>query len=429
MADTFTRGPQRARNHRMPPFEGRFGQMAVGFYRLEWNEDGYPCRRQDDGTLYEHPIYPVYAIKHYLRQMRPADAEATLRAVDIVANAAVERMEEFEGALVRWYEPGGGARLFERHYSALTQGYYAEHLWMAGEALGQQHLKDAARRCFLALTVPREQGGVLYEDVHGVSIAEVPQAPNSYILNGWQSALFAAWQYHERSGDQAAHDLVQSSARTMAKLLPAFDAPEVANSRYGLTGFAYLRIVGADLGDTSLTVPGEGDFGLTEFRSRWANHRVNQRQVNLVFSLAPAEDNVVHLEVDRPASVELHLGRYSPLSTSPVNAVWERIGDVSPENGSLAIPREVVARIVYPTNFVKVIDGVNTNVYHPVHIRRLRHLAAATGLDEMETWADHWTEAMCRWSAMPLYRGLAASPVGPGRESPVSVEELGGGPG
>ncbi|MDA1368151.1 D-glucuronyl C5-epimerase family protein [Glycomyces algeriensis] len=411
----------------MPPFEGRFGQMAAGFYRLEWNEDGYPCRRQDDGTLYEHPIYPVYAIKHYLRQMRPADAELLLPAVDIVANAAVDRMEEFEGALVRWYEPGGGARLFERHYSALTQGYYAEHLWMAGEALGQPRLKDAARRCFLALTVPRERGGVLYKDVHGVSIAEVPQMPNSYILNGWQSALFAAWQYHERSGDQAASELVQASVRTMAEMLPAFDAPEVANSRYGLTGFAYLRTVGADLGDAKVTVPGEGEFGLTEHRSRWANHRTGPRQANLVFSLASAEDNTVHLDVDRPAAVELQLGRYDPLSAAPVDGVWEQIGEVTPEDGVVAIPRRVVERIVHPTNFVKVIDGLHTNVYHPVHIRRLRHLAAATGVEGLEKWADHWTEAMGRWSGMPLYRGLAATPIEPGRESPVPVEELSGG--
>ncbi|MFG3343183.1 D-glucuronyl C5-epimerase family protein [Glycomyces sp. NPDC048151] len=409
----------------MPPFEGHFAEMAAGFYRLEWNDSGYPCRRQENGKLYEHPIYPVYAIKHYLRQVRPENADEILRAVAVVADAAVERMEEFEGALVRWYEAGGGARLYERHYSALTQGYYAEQLWAAAEATGQEHLKEAARRCFKALTVPREQGGVLYRDVHGVSIAEVPQAPNSYILNGWQSALYAAWQYYERSGDPAARDLVLESTRTMAAMLPDFDAPEVANSRYGLTGFAYLRTVGADLGGVTVTVPGEGEFGLTEHRSRWANHRTGPRQVNLLFSLASREDNTVHLDVDRPAAVELHLGRYDPLAAAPVDCQWERIGTVTPEDGTLAIPRNLVERIVSPTNFVKKIAGVQTNVYHSVHVRRLRHLAEATGLPELDAWADRWTAAMHRWGGMPLYSGLGLSPIEPGRPSPVPVEEFG----
>lgn len=411
---------------RMPSFTGRFADMAGGFYRLEWNEDGYPCRRQDDGSLWEHPIYPVYVLMNYLRQMKDSPSAELREAIRSVATTTVSRMEDFEGALVRWYEPGGGARLFERHYSALTQGYYAEQLWLAAEAVGDDALKEAARRSFLALTVPQEKGGVLYRDAHGVSIAEVPQQPNSYILNGWQSALHSAWQYFQRSGDDVARELVMSSAATMASLLPAYDAPEVANSRYGLTGFAYLRTSDTDLIDARLVVPGEGVFGLTGHRSRWANHRIDERRVNLVFSLASPGPNIVELEVARPAKVELHLGAYDPLSSAPVRTAWERIGTVTPAAGRLEIPREILKRIVYPTNFLKRIDGVNTNVYHPIHVRRLRQLAEITGEAAFHEWADRWAAAMSRWGTMPIYEGLASTVVVAGEAAVAPVSELSG---
>jgi hypothetical protein len=405
----------------MPAFSKEFSKMASDFYKISWTKDGYPGKLQDDGSIWEHPIYPIYVLDDYMQQYEELPSEEMRKALDSVAHAAVERMQSHEGALVFWYEPGNGARLFEKHYSALTQGYYAERLWKAGVILDDKSLLEAASKAFLALTVPHEKGGVLYSDKNGISIAEVPQEPNSYILNGWQSALVSSWKYYELSGDPIAYDLVKNSSKTMEKLLPLYDAPKQSNSRYGLTGFTYLRTIDADLNDVSVSIPSEGTFGLTNYESRWANHRVNERQVNIVFSLASyPSSNQVTLDVSEPTKVQLYVGDYDPISSSPVNNRWVTVGEVDENSNTLDIPWDLVEQIVYPTNFVKVIDGRNTNVYHPIHINRLRELREITDSDEFTAWADKWEKSMCTWG--DLYPGLDARGFSGGR--PIQNDEL-----
>jgi hypothetical protein len=390
----------------MPPFTEEWASLASDFYKITWTNDGYPGKLQDDGSIWEHPIYPIYVLNDYLLQYQEKPTDELREALKVVSHAAVKRMQAHEGALVFWYEPGNGARLFKKHYSALTQGYYADTLWQVGELLEDESLLEASRKSFLALTIPHDKGGVLFRDKNGVSIAEVPQEPNSYILNGWQSALVSAWKYYELSGDPIAQDLVIESSKTMKKLLPLYDAPDGKNSRYGLTGFTYLRTTNSDLKNFSVSIPTEGEFYLTNYESRWANHRVNKRQVNLVVSKASYPDPiVVSIEVDSPTKVELFVGDYDPLSSSPVNEKWVEIGSVDSTSPTLVIPWELVDRIVYPTNFLKVIDGKNTNVYHSIHINRLAELQSITSDPEFGLWSDKWAGYLCSWN--DLYPGLS----------------------
>ena len=61
----------------------------------------------------------------------------------------------------------------------------------------------------------------------------------------------------------------------------------------------------------------------------------------------------------------------------------------------------------YPTNFIKKIEGKNTNVYHVIHILRLRSLAEWTGNPVFTQWADKWQGYVCDWSTMAIYKGLS----------------------
>ncbi|MDP3891211.1 D-glucuronyl C5-epimerase family protein [Nocardioides sp.] len=408
----------------MPAFTGSFADMAEDFYRITWTDDGYPAR--DDG--FEHPLYPIYVLNNFMGQYEAEPTEELRDAIATVARAAVERMEEHEGALVFWYEPGGGARLYDKHYSALTQGYYSEVLARVGQLLEEDDLLDAAERSFLALLVPDDKDGVLYEDRHGLSVAEVPQRPNSYILNGWQSALASAWGYWELTGDVRAKDLVSRSAATMAKVLPLYDAAVVANSRYGLTGYVYLRTTETGIADLTVEVPGEGAIGLTEVDepSRWQNHRVDEQQVNVVLSRASwPRKNVIEVSVDRTTTVQALVGAYDPLSAGAADQKWIDIGEVGPDGPRLEVPWEVVDQVLHPTNFIKEIDGKNTNVYHPIHVQRLAQIAGFTGLRELETWSKKWASYMCRWGDMGLYDGLHSRPVPGGRPADVDVLPVG----
>jgi hypothetical protein len=418
----------------MPAFSESFEGLATDYYRIAWSQDGYPGREEADGSVYEHPIYPIYVLQDYIKQWSEHPTTELENGIGTVAQAAVERLDRFRGALVMWYEPDpSAARLYRRHFSALTQSYYALWLYKAGDVLKDQRLKRAAGEAIDSLFIPVERGGVLHRDSRGISLAEVPQEPNSLILNGWQSALMSIHGYGELSGSLRAAGFVKRSAKAMARLLPLYDVPNLANSRYGLTGFLYVRLslserVSVRLERMSVTVPGEGSFDVMSVPdpSRWQNHLVaedfddgwmasTQARANIVVSLAslPRHNRIgLDLDAQRPvdAKLEAFVGRYDPLTSASLDGRWMEVGRLRIGRGTsrtqIALPWRVVRSAAYPTNFAKVIEGHNTNVYHTTHIRRLEELAEVTGIRKLSNWAHKWKSYMCRWGEMKTYEGL-----------------------
>jgi hypothetical protein len=219
----------------------------------------------------------------------------------------------------------------------------------------------------------------------------------------------------------------------MAEVLPLYDAERLTNSRYGLTGFVYLRLrtdgTPTRVLDARVEVPGEGSFPAPpRSGSRWQNYlfeedlepdgttlRGSSVQMNVVLSRAsrPAR-NRLRFTLDAPEAVdvvvEAYVGRYDPLKSSPVDPRWTEVASVTTQPREAAVvqlPASLVDKVVYPTNFVKKIDGQNTNVYHPIHIRRLRELADITGMRDFDVRADRWESYICRWAAMDIYAGLS----------------------
>jgi hypothetical protein len=224
----------------------------------------------------------------------------------------------------------------------------------------------------------------------------------------------------------------------MARLLPLYDAPGVRNSRYGLSGFVYARLVfrGADpstlaVHRTRLMVPGDAARMIERVGGRrWENHVLPQDvhqgdgpvlrpvgqviRLNVVLSRIsfPAVNRLL-CEVDGPGGVvdvQLQSGRYDPLTVSQTDRSWVTVARVSCEAGrstiDVPLPWDVAELVAYPTNFAKVIDGHHTNVYHLTHISRLRELAAATAVRDLAEWADTWQRYLGTWPDMDLYRSL-----------------------
>jgi len=418
--------PAAATGTTMPAFSPAFAP-AASFYRIRWTADGYPARLEPDGSLYEHPIYPVYVLEDYLAQ-NAAHPTATMRAaIRTVAHAAIRRMKAFHGGLVFWYAEGGPARATQRHYSALTSSYYATKLQAAYAATGDVSLATAARRCFSALLVPASSGGVLYRDRNGISIAEVPQAPNSYILNGWLSALVSVWKYWQASADVRARDLVRNSAKAVARVLPRYDSHDLGLSRYGLSGFLYVRVVGTTYSTLAMTIPGERTYTpvVSKRPYRWQLYRLNASQANIVVSYGSWPiANTLTIKPARPARVQAYVGSYDPRSSAPVRPRWIDIGTVTPSRPSVKVPWSVLDKVVYPTNFAKKIGGHQVNVYHTVHIRRLRELYAITPVPALRVWANKWAADMCSWGRFPIFRGLYAVRVPEVEPAIVPVTKL-----
>lgn len=147
-----------------PPFRPGWAAMAEGFYQIEFLPDGYPGQRRADGTVLPHALYPIYVIDDWLAQYHASPTVELLSALRTVVGAAVARLDDFQGVLVAWYKPSaGGARMYDRHYSALTQAYCAVRLHRVGKLLDDPSLLEAAERTFRALLIPAKDGGVLYE--------------------------------------------------------------------------------------------------------------------------------------------------------------------------------------------------------------------------------------------------------------------------
>jgi hypothetical protein len=413
------------------------------FYRMETLPDGYPGRREEESSITAHPIYGTYVLFDYVKQYARNPTTDLRDAIRVVARAAIDRMEPVEGGLAFYYETDAHAisRQPERHYSGLTQAYYAVALYRAFLATGDPGLETAARACYRSLLVPARRGGVLYRWRGGVGIAEVPTTPRDLILNGWLSILHSVGEYARLSRDRGAQSMLNLSARTMARLLPLYDVPELANSRYSLTGPVYLRvkfgsrIAGVTLRRCRTVIPTEGDLGfdLRPTGTRWQNYlthpdedvednvggsvrlRRSALRLNAVLSLVshPDENKIAFtIETPRPMPLTLlaYVGTYDPLTSAPVDRRWVEMDSVSVEAGRHAVrmklPWKDVHLVAYPTNFIKRIDGQPTNVYHMIHIKRLRELHEMTGMEELGAWADRWEDYVLRWSRMPRYRGL-----------------------
>lgn len=416
----------------MPPLSSSL-QEAQDYYRFGFLEDGFPGRSTSEGLRLE-PIYGVYVLNDYLKQHVRAPSASLRSAIATVAHSAVRRMDDHAGALVFWYDPDPRyARLYARHYSGLTQAYYAVCLQKAGDLLDDSFLRKAARRAFESLLVPVSEGGVYSETSLGVGIAEVPQKPNSWILNGWQSVLVSINQYARLTSAPDAAELLRTSAESIAAALPLFDHSHLRNSRYGLSGFVYLRLRTAhpvtDIADVRLEVPGEGEFPMSESgTSRWQNYLLTQdlredgapsgRTVRMNVALSRASyprPNRIKMRLTMPTSteirVEAHVGRYHPVSSSPVKTRWKQLQQHLLAEGTHDLTFELpwteeLDLIGYPTNFLKKLNGQFTNVYHSVHIKRLYELHTIEAIPAFEQWAKTWSGYICDWARMPMYRRL-----------------------
>lgn len=420
----------------MPPFSEKFARDARTLYRLAWTDDGYPGRREADGSIYAHPLYGVYVIQDYLGQNASRPSARLRRAIRRMADSVLRRMDEHEGALVFWYEASEEfSRAYRRYYSGLTQSYYAIALHQAAELLEDESLERDAARVFDSLLVPAESGGVFFEDSHGISVAEVPQEPNSYILNGWLSTLYSVDKYAKLSGSKKAARLVDESSRALLALLPLYDVPALANSRYGLTGFLDLRLASRDanvaLRKMTLTVPGEGFFGVPRAKaaSKWQNRIIDDTRANVVPSRASfpeLNELAITIEADSSGAAQLQAfvsSNYDPRWSAPTDEEWVTVKTFRVKRGRqeirVPLPWEPLELVAYPTDFGKKVDGRHMNFYHSIHVTQLKSLADVTGNSEFERWSEKWRGYMCRWKDMEVYEGLWAS-IPDGRRVPVT---------
>jgi hypothetical protein len=443
----------------MPPIK-IMAPSSVRYYKLHFLDDGFPAQKRSDGTYYEHPLYPIYIAEEYFRQNARTPDPALVDAARLVIDAALKRAEPFKDALVFWYGADAKVtRAAHRHYSALTQAYYVGVLAKLQELVGRRAGYNRLARQFAnSLAIPATEGGVMQVRPQGKGIEELPLDMPELVLNGWLSALTrlaANPKVLERAGMTK---FVNENLDLLEYLLPRYDMPSLLNSRYSLSGYAYLRLTAAS-GATITLRDARTSWSATERYTlgtgsayRWANflleddiktnadgsHASKGRSLraNLVLSQL-ADQNAFEFvaRASKPSEVrfEMMVGEYSPFTTVPAATKWVRLETVTmttePRAYAVKIGTPHTDLIGYPTNFQKSFDGKNRNVYHPIHIKGLHQLHRYQDRPSFLDYAKRWTGYIARWKDDPLYARFAGHDYGSKIPGPLRRHLTGGGSG
>lgn len=403
-----------------PPPDNR--KEAWEYYKIKFLPDGYPGR-QNGTDVVPHPLYGAYVVTDYLAEYRKTSDERYLAAAKTVADAAIGRMENLHGALVFYYQPDSLSSWPGKWYSGLTQARYLTVFEAVAKATGEKKYTDAAERVLTSLTLPTDTGGVARPFRGGIVIEEWanPQIED-YTLNGWTTALLMVDQYAADSGSSVAKDLFDNNVIALKQLLPLYDVPELANSRYRLTGntAARLTFVGttAKLDAGSVEAPGQVASVIARGTdNKWFSHvrseSPTEALLNVMFNYStfPLE-NVLKLDIAAQQAgtmkVEVETGTFNPPLDDIVGRKWVVLADLDIKAGkntfSVKVPWEHVSFAARATTFRRVVGGKRYNAYHFIHIKNLKALAKRTGEPLFAEYAEKWEGYVKQWPQMPMYR-------------------------
>jgi hypothetical protein len=315
-----------------------------------------------------------------------------------------------------WYYPKhyAVARMLGHRlkYSSISQGTILSGL--VAMAQENPHIPmDLARRAYLAMEFPFEQGGV---NLDGRAVMEMPSfaGPPEIILNGWIDALLHIRDYAEASGDGGASVFFKQNVAFLAEVLPNFDARDASISRYSDVSPHRVKVTLASPDDADtlrvlyvpkieglqpVLVPLERTADPENF-SNYDNQilRQNGREAIVWLSCSQLYDTVV-LADSTSMSLTMHTGEVVRTQSAP-----GRTGpEISIESETFEGPTRSITLgpqdgliCGYPTNFSK--GGVE-NYYHVYHIVGLMLLATGRDVTPEQSailveWALRWYEDM-----------------------------------
>lgn len=421
----------------MPNFTPRLDTVSKYRYKIKFLDDGYPGKDLGD-TVACHPIYGIYVIRDYLFQYKKTTDIKFQKAAMQVADAAIQRMEKFKNALVFWYKSGSVFNSTSKdYYSGLTQAYYAEVLAQLYVSTGMDKYIEAAKSIYNSLKIPVSEGGVFHNASKGPSIQEYPMSPNGYVLNGWLSAIASVKNYADLIQDKDAAVFWRENLNTVCSLLPLYDAPLFANSRYTLNGETTVKINSGlgnvELQEVNLNVPGEGAFEfLVDSKQSHANYidasSVVQSGQRILTKNHSALLNVLLSRISYPRENELilkvvseNIGRlsismlqptYSPkIIKHPIKSILlEEIPIQKGENlVKIKIPWKQIPALATPTTF-KQFGSKWHNVYHFIHINRLEQFYKITKDKRLLNYINKWKRYVDSWNDNPLYKEVETNP-------------------
>lgn len=411
-------------------------------YKMVFLNDGYPGKKLKNGEVYTHPLYGTYILKDYLYQYSVDSSKHMYSSIIKLADVAIDKMTLKDSALIFYYQPCEEFGYHETFYSSLAQSSYLIPLFNTYKLTNDVKYKDAAQKVMKSLFLPIHKGGVALK-MNGVfSIEEDPTKPHGIILNGWLSALTSIKDYCELSDDTLAYNLLKQSLNTLPRVLHQYDCEEYANSRYHLKGYQKFKL---SFKNTGIKVKGgyvdnkngnKNNFVfLKNFkRKEYVNYieETNFISENDAYKLINNEfvlnsilnrisnpvKNEVIIDIENNTSknyVDIYrmIYTYSPDKGVTETGAWELDTTIALVSGRGKIkfePKwENLNLIGYPTTFKQFGDEYN-NVYHYIHIDRMKQLNELVNNDTIAYYINKWENYTKQWSNMETYDGMNYNP-------------------
>lgn len=409
----------------LPPIPENYWDV-YDYYSLSFDMEGIPGRLED-GVWREHPMYPTYLMRDFMFTYVKCGERKYLEASKLVLERAITRMVEENGALIYKYDESKVSTLFDGvYYSALTQSNYLRQVINLFKLTEDIELKQIAHKLFRSLTIPTEQGGVLYERNGLVHIEEYPRSPVLWTLNGWITTIQNIKAYIDAFEDRYAQEMLNKNVKSIEHLLELYDCPEQQNSRYQLTGFFYIKIrnIGEEVCINKITYQlGSDSFEIgKEIKGgRWNYYAVKDFEeplgrksellINVVGSCV-SDKNDLLLDIQSKLGsnkIEIYVaqGDYNPLLTAMPTQRWELIATINNNTvrsvEKVSIPKQLLFNIAYPTNFKKKIANKFHNAYHFIHIEQLEGILSWYDSPEIKKMVEKWKVYCQSWKSMPIY--------------------------
>ncbi|GAA2177660.1 hypothetical protein GCM10009784_29120 [Arthrobacter parietis] len=411
----------------LPPLQA--SRKAVwDYYRIEFLPSGYPGRRHD-GELQAHPIYGPYVISDYVAQYRKTKDPVFLEAACKVADAAIGQMTAVKAGLVFMYDQAKTNVSSKKgvFYSGLTQSRYIEVLSKLMTLPGTERFSEPLHAVLASLTIPIKDGGVArWTRNGGLVIEEYPGAMPDLTLNGWTTATCIVMDFAKRNDDEQAREVFEKSVRGLEELVPLYDVPELANSRYRLTGPATFKLSAEDsdleVFDCRIVIPGSGTYpanmegdpaGKVLHGGPLAIRYGEAHTIAVSLSrLSWPDSNRLTMWIRSTQDGRLKLaigeGAYDPLARAPRAKTYRDLQTVEVHKGwniiDVEIPWRDAELIAYPTNFGKKITGRQFNQYHFIHIDTLGKIVAETGSEVLRQYHQKWEQYPTQWADIAEYQ-------------------------
>jgi len=198
-------------------------------YEGPFDKDGVPLLdyRGHIGRQYNPIAIAQYGLANFNLFLRTKES-LYLNKARTQADWLVSNLEKNEKDVLVWnhhFNWEYRKMLHAPWYSGLSQGNGISLLARIYQQTEDDKYRKAAEDAFISLTIPIEEGGVIYIDKDANPwIEEVIITPPTHILNGFLWALWGVWDYYLLKKDKEVKERFDSLINTLKANIHRFDA-------------------------------------------------------------------------------------------------------------------------------------------------------------------------------------------------------------